>query len=191
MDWEDPKPAPEPLALVQDFVNTRNCLHGTDLLHTAEEATAVLTQRGLLEDSERLEEPDRQSLVAFREGLRLLLLAHNGVADPHAASGANATTLDELAGPVPLRVSFRPYGRPTIEPDAEGGRDRVLGRLLAVIVTSEAEGDWRRLKACRNERCLWAFYDASKNRSGRWCDMDVCGVRHKMRAYRERKAEST
>lgn len=190
MDWEDPKPAPEPLALVQDFVNTRNCLHGTDLLQTAEEATAVLTQRGLL-DSERLAESDRQSLVAFREGLRPLLLAHNDVADLDATSGADPTALDELAGPVPLRVSFWPDGRPTIEPNAAGGRDRVLGRLLAAIVTAEAEGDWRRLKACRNERCLWAFYDASKNRSGRWCDMDVCGVRHKMRTYRERKAEST
>jgi len=46
------------------------------------------------------------------------------------------------------------------------------------------------LKACRNEGYRWAFYDISKNRSGSWCDMDICGARHKMRAYRERKSEA-
>jgi hypothetical protein len=30
--WNNPKPAPGPLALVQDFVNTRNYFHGGDLL---------------------------------------------------------------------------------------------------------------------------------------------------------------
>ncbi len=190
MDWKDPKPAPEPLALVQDFVNTRDCLHGTELLGTAAELTAVLTERGLLQDGERLGESDRQRLLAVREGLRGLLLAHNNAVD-RDASGTDAGALDQLVGHVWLRVAFGPDGRPTLEPDAEGAPvDRVLGRMLAVMATAAAVGDWRRLKACRNERCLWAFYDASKNRSGRWCDMDVCGVRHKMRAYRERKAES-
>ena len=191
MDWKDPKPAPEPLALVQDFVNTRHCLHGTDLLATAADATALLTQRGLLTDGERLGESDRQDLLAFREGLRGLLLAHNSAADRDGGSGADARALAELVGRVCLRVAFGPDDRPTLEPDSEGAPvDRVLGRMLAVIATAEAVGDWRRLKACRNERCLWAFYDASKNRSGRWCDMNLCGVRHKMRAYRKRKTES-
>lgn len=56
------------------------------------------------------------------------------------------------------------------------------------MVGAEAEGTWGRLKACRNEDCLWIFYDAPKNRSGRWCNMDVCGARHKMRAYRQRRS---
>jgi predicted RNA-binding Zn ribbon-like protein len=65
-----------------------------------------------------------------------------------------------------------------------------MARLLAEAVRAEAEGRWGRLKACRNEGCRWAFYDASKNRSGKWCNMDVCGARHKMRVYRERKSKS-
>ena len=191
MDWKDPKPAPEPLALVQDFVNTRHFLHGTDLLATAAEATALLTERGLLKDGERVRESDRQDLLAFREGLRGLLLAHNSRQERDTGPIADARALDELVGRVCLRVAFGLEDRPTLEPDSKGGPvERVLGRMLAVIATAEAAGDWRRLKACRNERCLWAFYDASKNRSGRWCDMNVCGVRHKMRAYRQRKAES-
>jgi predicted RNA-binding Zn ribbon-like protein len=45
---------------------------------------------------------------------------------------------------------------------------------------------WARLKACRSDTCRWAFYDHSKNRSGHWCSMEVCGARHKAREYRAR-----
>jgi len=183
--WNNPKPAPEPLALVQDFVNTRNYLRGGDLLGDAQEATVRLAELGLLEEGERIGEPQRRRLVAFREGLRSLLLAHNGV------SGADVGALDGLVSSAALRVRFGPDGRPGLEPAAEGRlAERVVGRLLAEVVRAEAEGRWGRLKACRNEGCRWAFYDASKNRLGSWCNMQVCGARHKMRAYRERKEGS-
>jgi predicted RNA-binding Zn ribbon-like protein len=42
------------------------------------------------------------------------------------------------------------------------------------------------LKACRNADCHWIFYDATKNRSGAWCEMGLCGNRAKARSYRER-----
>jgi len=170
---------------VQDFVNTRNLFRGGDLLGDAEEATAGLVEGGLLEEGERVGEAERRRLVAFREGLRGLLLAHNG------GVGADAGALNDLVASAALRLRFGPDGRPGLEPVAEGGLvERVVGRLLAEVVRAEAEGRWRRLKACRNEGCRWAFYDASKNRSGSWCNMAVCGARHKMRAYRERKSEA-
>jgi len=184
--WTNPKPAPEPLALVQDFVNTRNYFHGGDLLEDAEEATARLAEIGLLEDGERIRETEMRLLVAFREGLRGLLLAHNGV-----PSAADVGALEGLVSSTALRVRFRQDGRPGLEPAAESGpAERIVGRLLAKVVRAEAEGKWRRLKACRNEGCRWAFYDASRNRSGCWCNMQVCGTRHKMRTYRERKSGS-
>jgi predicted RNA-binding Zn ribbon-like protein len=185
--WNNPKPAPGTLAFVQDFVNTRNYFQGGDLLGDAGEASARLTERGLLEEGERIGEMERQRLVAFREGLRELLLAHNGVAG--AGSSADAGSLNGLVASAALRVRFGPDGRPDLRPAAEGGpAERIIGRLLAEVVRAEAEGRWGRLKACRNEGCLWAFYDASKNGMGRWCNMDVCGARHKMRRYRERKS---
>jgi predicted RNA-binding Zn ribbon-like protein len=174
------------LALVQDFVNTRNHFRGGDLLGDAEEATDRLVERGLLERDERLGEAERRRLVEFREGLRQLLLAHNGMA------GGDARALNYLVSSAALRVRFGSDGRPGLEPGAEGGLvERTIGRLLAEVVRAEAEGSWERLKACRNEGCLWVFYDASKNRSGSWCNMNVCGARHKMRAYRERKSGSS
>lgn len=91
---------------------------------------------------------------------------------------------------VSLRARFDPEGEPRLMP-AAGAKDvveEVMGRILAIVVLSAAEGTWRRLKACRNEGCLWAFYDHSKNRSGSWCTMDVCGSRAKMRAYRRHRS---
>jgi predicted RNA-binding Zn ribbon-like protein len=185
MGWSVLKPAPGTLALVQDFVNTKNYLRGEDLLGTAEEATVRLAERGLLREDERVGEADRRRLVALREALRSLLLAHNG------GPGPDAEALDGLAASAALRVRFGSDGRPDLEPVAgDGLAERVAGRLLAEVVRAEAEGTWGRLKACRNEGCRWAFYDASKNRSGNWCNMDVCGARHKMRAYRRRKSAS-
>jgi predicted RNA-binding Zn ribbon-like protein len=183
----DLKPAPGTLALVQDFVNTRNYFQGGDLLADAEGATRRLIERGLLEEGESLSEAERRRLVSFREALRGLLLAHNGAAEP----GPDAESLNDLVASVPLGVRFGVDGRPALEPAAEDGlAERVVARLLAEVVRAEAEGRWGRMKACRNEGCRWAFYDASKNGMGRWCNMQVCGARHKMRAYRDRKARS-
>jgi predicted RNA-binding Zn ribbon-like protein len=184
--WNNPKPAPGSLALVQDFVNTRNYFQGGDLLGDAGEATLRLAERGLLEEGEQIGEAERRHLVAFREGLRELLQAHNGV------TGAGARTFDDLVSSAALRVRFEPGGHPVLDPVAGGGVvERISGRLLAEVVWAEVEGRWGRLKACHNEECRWAFYDASKNGMGRWCNMDVCGARHKMRRYRERKSESS
>jgi predicted RNA-binding Zn ribbon-like protein len=71
---------------------------------------------------------------------------------------------------------------------AEGvGIDRPIGELLIAVTGSMAAGTWNRLKVCANDACQLAFYDASRNRSGRWCSMTTCGNRMKGRAYRERR----
>jgi predicted RNA-binding Zn ribbon-like protein len=182
--WNNPKPAPGALGLVQDFVNTRNYLQGGDLLGGVEEADRRLVERGLLEVGESVGGVGRRVLVDFREALRVLLLAHNGAAEP----GPGVEGLNELAASAALGVLFGADGRPTLGPVAgDGPAERVVGRLLAEAFRAEAEGRWGRLKACRNTECRWIFYDASKNGLGRWCNMQICGARHKMRRYRERK----
>jgi predicted RNA-binding Zn ribbon-like protein len=76
------------------------------------------------------------------------------------------------------------------EPTA-GGVDGALGHVVAAIHAAVAEGTWDRLKACERDVCRWAFYDHSKNRSGHWCSMAVCGQREKnRRAYRRRRARA-
>ena len=87
-----------------------------------------------------------------------------------------------------MRVRFDPAGAALLEPEA-AGVDGALGRLVAIVHATVADRDaWKRLKACRLHTCEWAFYDHTKNRSGAWCNMAVCGNRAKARAYRERRA---
>lgn len=93
--------------------------------------------------------------------------------------------LNRAAERARLTVSFDDRGASRLRP-LSGGVDGALGRLLAVVSTSMADGTWSRLKACRAHSCAWAFYDRSKNRSSTWCAMAVCGNRAKARAYRER-----
>jgi predicted RNA-binding Zn ribbon-like protein len=169
---------------MQGFVNTRNIMRGYDLLEDIEGAVAWLVEHGLLDGGVRLTEGERDHLVGFREGLRGLLLSHNG-----GRAGGDAGTLNEMAEDALLRVRFDGDGTPGLLPagsgEAVGG---VTARLLVAAVGAASEGTWRRLKVCRNEGCLWAFYDGSKNRSSSWCTMEVCGSRAKMRAYRRRKS---
>lgn len=48
--------------------------------------------------------------------------------------------------------------------------------------------DIARLKRCPGDDCLWLFFDSSKNLSRRWCAMEDCGSRHKVRRFRQRRA---
>ena len=92
----------------------------------------MLIGHGLLEDGQSLGEPERQRLVAFRERLRGLLLAHNNVAhDGEHGSDTHAKALDELVGSVSLRVSFLPDGRPTLEVGSRRRDGRSLNGPLA------------------------------------------------------------
>lgn len=175
--------APGALALVQDFVNTYDAEDGADHLPSAEDLRAWLTTRGLLPDGDALSGADLRRAIEVREALRALLLANNGEAlDPQAIA-----TLNLAARHAGLVVRFSEDGSCALEPDV-AGVEGALGRLLAIVHEAMLQGMWSRLKACRSDDCLWAFYDHSKNRSGAWCSMAVCGNRSKARAYRRRHA---
>lgn len=47
--------------------------------------------------------------------------------------------------------------------------------------------DLSRLRICAAADCDWLFFDESRNRSRKWCDMNTCGNRAKIARYRERR----
>jgi predicted RNA-binding Zn ribbon-like protein len=55
--------------------------------------------------------------------------------------------------------------------------------LLAPVLWSAADilvgPDRVRVRQCANARCLWLFFDDSKNGTRRWCSMQSCGNRAK------------
>jgi predicted RNA-binding Zn ribbon-like protein len=166
---------------VQDFVNTRELDPEREAIPTPEALGAWLDERRLL-DGGGVSRADHLRAVELREALRRLLLANNG----GAPAAADLALLDRLAADSGLRPRFLPEGRVVLEPAARGPQG-ALGRLVAAVSEAMNAGTWRRLKVCADQGCLWAFYDRSKNRSGHWCSMEVCGNRAKARQFRRRR----
>ena len=177
------KEAPGDLALVRTFVNTLDVEDDVDELATPGSCTEWLRRHGLLAEG-GVSEDERARIVALREALRELLLANN---DGHTPGEEAIATLRQAAGQAPLAVDIGTDGAVRLSPVATGV-DAALGRILAIVYGAVASGDWSRLKACRNDTCHWAFYDHSRNHSGHWCSMAVCGNRAKVQGYRRRQA---
>lgn len=149
--------------LLLEFLNTVDVETGEDELPDDAAWTTWLSEHGV--DSPA--GSDAAGARAVRDALR-------------AAAAGEAATADPLSS-VPVHVTLDRDGRPALSaPDP-------LGRLLTTAVTLVAEGRWARVKLCDAHTCRYAFYDGSRNHSGRWCSMAVCGNREKTRAFRARQ----
>jgi predicted RNA-binding Zn ribbon-like protein len=170
------------LLLVQELLNTFDVELDIDELSDLDTLAAWLQARALLGPDDVLAPGDLERARAFREGLRALLdeRAHGGVRDETRRS------LNELTAAALLHACFDGGGGGLLVPVA-GGFDHALAELCAIIDRAALEGTWARLKVCAEDTCMYAFYDRSKNRSGSWCSMAVCGNRSKARSYRERQ----
>jgi predicted RNA-binding Zn ribbon-like protein len=178
-------PAPGELALVQAFVNSHYDLeyeHGAELLADPAALERWLRRHRLLGGgSDRLAPADLRRALEVRERLRELA-GRNG---PGRAPGNPHAELNRLAEGAAVEVRFTRSGPRFIAP-RDAGFDGTLGRLLAITASSLIDGSWQRLKVCPGSDCGWTFYDHSRNLSGRWCSMAVCGGRAKARAHYRR-----
>jgi predicted RNA-binding Zn ribbon-like protein len=183
-DPGDRQPAPGQLRLVQAFVNTVDIENGIEELTDAEALGNVLIRIGALpRRSAPLAEADLERALEVREALRRLLLVNAGAEpDPEALA-----TLERASVAAIYSIRFERDTPATLLPRA-GGLDGAIGRILAVVFASIADGTWPRLKACPRDVCGWIFYDRSRNLSSRWCSMAVCGNRTKVKRYRGKTA---
>lgn len=174
--------APGSLELVRSFVNTLDIEQRTERLASPADLDEWLLENDLAGADVRSRPSDLRRAIAVREALRAILASHtDGERGPEEAW----SVLREAAERARLTVRFGESGEALREAEAPGV-DGALGRLLGIVHEAIAQGAWERLKACRLDSCAWAFYDHTKNRSGAWCNMDVCGNRAKARSYRER-----
>lgn len=170
------------LDLVIDFVNTADLEEGTDALATRDGLESWLVQRGLLGTQDLpVSERDRAAALRLREALRAIMLANNG-AELDASAEAE---VDSAARRGELGLALGADGRAHLQARASGVAG-ALAELVVPVAEGGPDGSWRRVKACRADDCQWAFYDRSRNHSGVWCNMAVCGNREKVRAYRSR-----
>ncbi|OLZ67686.1 hypothetical protein AV521_22535 [Streptomyces sp. IMTB 2501] len=161
--------APGALALVESLVNTLDIETSHDSLATADGRARLGVAAEELAEAREL-----------RESLRAALLAHAGH-PPHR----EVTPLGELLSRAPLYVTVDERdGSAALAPAPDAP---LLSRVAAAVAEGLAEGTWMRLKACEADDCHWAYYDRSPAGRGRWCSMQVCGARAKMRRYRAKE----
>ena len=170
--------------LLVEFVNTHDLEEETDSIATPVELSDwIADQTG--EHVGALDGEDVARVLALRESLRALLRTHNG----EQVVDHRLEPLREAAERSRYRTSFGPDGELTLAP-ARSDLGGFEARLLLAIERLQAQGAWPRLKACTDEGCQWAFFDATRNRSRTWCSMEECGNREKTRRYRARRGAS-
>lgn len=177
--------APDGLELVRVFVNSLDLDYPEhDPFLSVEGARAWLEEHGFRPFAGAEEE--RTSMRELREALREELLAHTGAEDDQSSWERLATQLSGAG----LEIVFDSARGVRLEPPpAAVGFRSLRSAIASCVYDAVRSGDWRRLKACRKETCLFAFYDRSKNGSGAWCNMAVCGNR--VKAQRRRARERT
>jgi predicted RNA-binding Zn ribbon-like protein len=176
-------PAPGELALVQAFVNSHYDLEvhrGADLLVTPAGLRDWLVRRRLISGDAAVDPSDHSRALTVREALRALARNANGDRDDGVM-----LRLNQAAAGARVELRFSETGPGFVAPS--GDVSGALGLLLALVARAMLDGSWRRLKVCPGEECGWMFFDHSRNQSGRWCSMAVCGGREKAKAHYRRK----
>ncbi len=171
------------LELPLAFANTLDVEEARDELGNAESLRVWLLGHRLIGGGTRVSRHDLALAIELRDALRRILMAHSGT----PLVSEELDIVNEVLARLPLDVQIDASGSPRVAARGEGVT-AALGRVVCDVARARTLGTWERLKLCPAEDCLWAFFDSSKNRSRRWCSMDVCGNRTKTRSYRRRRA---
>ena len=171
-------PIPPEVELVRAFVNTLDVDEGTDDLGSTAALERWLRDRRLVARGVPASGRDLALAVRLRGALRAVLIANHEPTPDRRAEAA----LEDVCRELPLTAVCSP----DVLAPSIGGIRGAMAKIVAAAAVSRIKGTWPRLKVCPEDTCRWAFYDTSRNRSKRWCSMEVCGNRAKVRAFRDR-----
>jgi len=130
----------------------------------------------------RLTGAEQRGLVEVRESSRSVLAVHTDRGhDPEAASRMSMALMS-----CRLAIAIDAAGGVRLESAGHDPFGQAVGQVALAIAEAGVTGTWPRLKSCPGHLCGWAFYDRSPSGRSRWCSMQLCGARAKMRAYRDR-----
>ena len=177
-----------------DFANTREGDPEPEHLHGYGDVVAWAAHSGVIDAATA---GSLTSAAAGRAAERVFERALRLRAAIDATFRALATGREPAPDPLAELAAFEAeaigHGRLVRAPGAqfdwswEGDElDRVLWPVARSAVDLLRDGPLDRLKTCHV--CPWLFLDLSRNRSRRWCSMNECGGRDKMRRYRARRA---
>ena len=99
---------------------------------------------------------------------------------------AAAIALDAAVATLAVRLSYEPGQERDIVPRDPTGPLEKLRLALATAALGATRLDRSRVRHCGSPSCVLLYYDTTKNRSRRWCDMAGCGNRAKAQAHYRR-----
>ena len=179
---EDSSPAPGELELVRAFLSLHDhsASDGATLQPGPTALTWWLRTQDLVPAGIDVSQEDFVWALSVRDALVDKVRENMGAeADADTDGRLNAAATD---------TGLRPrFDDPRLIPTVGGVRG-AIGRLLGVAFMAELDGSWQRFRLCADPTCTTVFYDRSKNHSAKWCSMQTCGNRNKVRAFRQRHA---
>ncbi|MEU4421722.1 ABATE domain-containing protein [Actinoplanes sp. NPDC024001] len=96
-------------------------------------------------------------------------------------------TINRVAAAAPLAPALGPDGR-TVSWAAPVHTAQALSTLAREMIELLAGPLAERFRVCAGDNCPLVFVDSSRPNARRWCAMERCGNRHKLRAMRARRA---
>ena len=181
-----------------DFLNTDELENGfpVDKIPTLDDALVWFVDRGVihLEGADRVRaqaashpQAAARDLARIRAARGALREVADAIAEHRAPRDGSLDTVNralharQVIELVPatdgVSVDHRHVGDPI---------DDALARLADPLVRELTSGQPERIRICANDTCRWVFYDHSRTRRRRWCDMATCGNRAKAARHRAR-----
>jgi len=152
-------------------------------LHTPHDLGAWLAARLERVDPDDVTDRDLADALHLRGALTGLYLA---AANHDPLSPEDVDTVNLFAATPDI-----PPALPGGQRQAGAGRIRV-GQVLSTLARDAIEVfsalDEGRVRACDADNCRMVYHDESRTNNRRWCSMEHCGNRAKVRAHRERAA---
>jgi predicted RNA-binding Zn ribbon-like protein len=175
-----------------DFINTIDHRHTPPKYDFFADRAALLEwgrAAGILPDSAR--DPRNSDPRAFQQALetrallvRLLMPFSESKAPAGADLAAFNLRLQEVSARTAILHSADGY---QLRMQSADPVEQVMYAALRSAADLLLNKEKERIRQCRE--CGWLFYDSTRNRFRRWCDMGTCGNRAKARRHYERVKE--
>ena len=184
-------------ALCLDFVNTINSrlnpehdylIQYSDLVGWANKLGILSpTQANQLEKRAKQNQEDAERVINTAQRIRELL--YRIFSNAAKRSEPNKKDLEMFVTAFGEAVSRGHLVKKDNRYQTSWKLDETFDAVLLPILHSAGQllhsEDLGHVKECPG--CGWLFLDISKNQSRRWCSMNTCGARDKMRRYHKRK----
>jgi predicted RNA-binding Zn ribbon-like protein len=153
-----------------------NLVDKATALRIAETARDPAVKREILDEAHAFRAELRQAAIAIACGRHLKVTV--------------TSLVNRLLQDHPVTLALEPQGSAwrVCAKTVHMGPRTILAKVAEDFARFVSASDLSRLRHCAHPACKIFFYDTSKNRTRRWCDMKICGNRAKAAQHRTRQA---